>query len=170
MTLSASTVVLRKSTSQESSPSGLIRRRQRQHLFTRRAWKGRWVGASIPDDHPAVGLTPPSSSGPRSTYRHSSAMAWPSQDEAGAPRSLQSKNSLATVREKLRNSSKRTSKETVKPTMASRTDAGGFGEPCRTRNSQLPIAPDELEVGRRLGIASLAWQQPWPVEDDRQRR
>jgi len=49
MTLSASTVVLRKIRSQEPSPSGLIRRRQGQHLFTRRAWKGRWVGALIPD-------------------------------------------------------------------------------------------------------------------------
>jgi hypothetical protein len=48
------TVVLRLPSAQEPSPNGLIRRRLHQHHFTRRVWKGRWVGASIPDDHPAV--------------------------------------------------------------------------------------------------------------------
>ena len=32
----------------------LIRQRLHQHPFTRRAWKGRWVGASIPDGHRAI--------------------------------------------------------------------------------------------------------------------
>src|SRR6185503_12271750 len=47
--LTGSTVVLRLPSPQEPSPNGLIQQRLRQHPFTRRAQKGEWGGASIPD-------------------------------------------------------------------------------------------------------------------------